>query len=302
MNDTAARVEVIIPTYNQADFLREALQSVLDQDFTDWKITVVNNMSTDHTRDVVTEFADPRIRIVDFANHGVIAASRNRALLGSNAEYVAFLDSDDWWNPKKLSTCVSRLDEGADVVCHAEEWRSETSSRVVRYGPQHRTTYREMLLGGNCLSTSAVVGRTRVFQQVDGFSERPDFITAEDYDLWLRLSNSGCKISLIDEVLGTFRIHAASASSSIARNSAAEMAVVASHLANGDFTPSTKRRRFGKSHYSAARAYHKAGDYKNARGEFARALRLAPLFPRTYAGLAVLFLDLLRRRATLRQT
>ena len=132
MSDTAARVEVIIPTYNQADFLREALQSVLDQDFTDWKITVVNNMSTDHTRDVVTEFADPRIRIVDFANHGVIAASRNRALLGSNAEYVAFLDSDDWWNPKKLSTCVSRLDEGADVVCHAEEWRSETSSRVVR--------------------------------------------------------------------------------------------------------------------------------------------------------------------------
>jgi tetratricopeptide (TPR) repeat protein len=141
-----------------------------------------------------------------------------------------------------------------------------------------------------------------VFQELDGFSERPDFITAEDYDLWLRLSNSGYKISLIDEVLGMFRIHAASASSSIARNSAAEMAVVASHLANGDFSSSTKRRRFGKSHYGAARAYYKAGDYKSAGGEFAQALRLAPLSPRTYAGLAVLVLDLLRRRATSRQT
>ena len=295
MSAVSAKVEVVIPTYNQADFLREALQSVLAQDFTDWRATVVNNMSTDHTRAVVAEFADPRIRIIDFANHGIIAAARNRALRESNAEYVAFLDSDDWWHPHKLSKCVARLEQGADLVCHAEEWKSETSSRIVRYGPLHRTSYREMLLGGNCLSTSAIVGRTRMFQQVDGFSERPDFITAEDYDLWLRLSQSGYKISLIEEVLGTFRIHAASASSSIARNSAAEMAVVTSHLESGEFSSSVKRRRMGKSHYAAARSYFKAGDRQKARREFARALRLAPLFPRTYAGLVLLLLDAVRK-------
>lgn len=140
-----------------------------------------------------------------------------------------------------------------------------------------------------------------MFQQVDGFSERPDFITAEDYDLWLRLSQDGYKISLIDEVLGTFRIHAASASSSIARNSAAEMAVVASHLESGKFSSSTKRRRLGKSHYGAARAYQKAGDYKNARREFALAMRLAPLFPRSYAGFALLLLEALRKPSVSRQ-
>jgi glycosyltransferase involved in cell wall biosynthesis len=295
MSDLSARVEVIIPTYNQADFLREALQSVLAQDFTDWKATVVNNMSTDQTHAAVTEFANPRIRIVDFGNQGIIAASRNLALRDSTAEYVAFLDSDDWWHPQKLSKCVARLEQGADLVCHAEEWRSETSSRIVRYGPLRRTTYREMLLGGNCLSTSAIVGRTRMFQQVEGFSERPDFITAEDYDLWLRLSQSGYKIALIDDVLGTFRIHAASASSSIARNSAAEMAVVTAHLECGGFATSTKRRRMGKSHYGAARAYFKTGDHQNARREFASALRLAPFYPRTYAGLAVLLLRSLRK-------
>jgi len=277
------------------------LQSVLAQDFTDWKATVVNNMSTDHTHAVVAEFVNPRIRIVDFANQGVIAASRNLALRDSTAEYLAFLDSDDWWHPHKLSMCIARLEQGADLVCHAEEWRSETSSRIVRYGPLHRTTYREMLLSGNCLSTSAIVGRTRMFQQVDGFSERPDFITAEDYDLWLRLSQSGYKISLIDEVLGTFRIHAASASSSIARNSAAEMAVVSSHLERGGFARSMKRRRMGKSHYGAARGYFKVGDHQNARREFAQALRLAPLFPRIYAGLALLLLDALRRPKASRQ-
>ncbi|MGA1262000.1 MAG: glycosyltransferase family 2 protein, partial [Ilumatobacteraceae bacterium] len=224
--NTTARVEVIIPTYNQADFLREALRSVVVQTFREWQVTVVNNMSTDHTHAVVAEFHTHPIRIIDFANHGVIAAARNRALHEAATPYVAFLDSDDWWYPQKLARCVERLDQGADLVCHAEEWRTQDSSRTMRYGPQARMVYREMLLGGNCLSTSAIVGRTSVFQQVGGFAERADFITAEDYDLWLRLSQRGTRIELIDDVLGVFRIHAASASSAISRNRDAEMAVV----------------------------------------------------------------------------
>jgi GT2 family glycosyltransferase len=301
VSEVAARVEIIIPTFNQADFLRQALQSVVDQEFSDWKATVINNMSTDHTREVVVEFDSPRIRIVDFPNYGVIAASRNYALKTSSAEFIAFLDSDDWWYPQKLSECLARLDQGDDLVCHAEEWKSERSSRVVRYGPQRRTAYRRLLLGGNCLSTSAIVGRTHFFQQVGGFSERADFVTAEDYDLWLRLSRVGCKISLIDEVLGIFRIHSTSASSSVARNSAAEMAVVSSHLNDGQFSTFTKRRRKGLSHYGAARAYQRAGQSKSARREFARALRFDPFNARTYVGYGLTMLDRLNSDQDLRR-
>jgi glycosyltransferase involved in cell wall biosynthesis len=301
VSEVAARVEIIIPTFNQADFLRQALQSVVDQEFSDWKATVINNMSTDHTREVVVEFDSPRIRIVDFPNYGVIAASRNYALKTSSAEFIAFLDSDDWWYPQKLSECLARLDQGDDLVCHAEEWKSERSSRVVRYGPQRRTAYRRLLLGGNCLSTSAIVGRTHFFQQVGGFSERADFVTAEDYDLWLRLSRVGCKISLIDEVLGIFRIHSTSASSSVARNSAAEMAVVSSHLNDGQFSNFTKRRRKGLSHYGAARAYQRAGQSKSARREFARALRLDPFNARIYVGYGLTMLDRLNSDQDLRR-
>jgi glycosyltransferase involved in cell wall biosynthesis len=291
---SSALVEVVIPTYNQADFLRVALQSVIAQHHQNWVTTVVNNMSSDHTLNVVREFADSRVRIVNFANHGVIAASRNLAIRDSRADFIAFLDSDDWWQPKKLSACLSRLDNGADLVCHAEEWRSEHSSRVVRYGPQHRMEYEAMLLGGNCLSTSAIVGRARVFQQLGGFSERPDFVTAEDYDLWLRVAKSGHRIALLDDVLGTFRIHSASASSAIARNSAAEMAVVREHLEASSLGVRARRNRLGLSHYSAARTYQKSGDRATARREFAQAWRLAPLFPRTYAGFLTLALDSLR--------
>jgi glycosyltransferase involved in cell wall biosynthesis len=293
--NSSALVEIVIPTYNQADFLRVALRSVIAQDHQNWVATVVNNLSSDHTHNVVRDLADSRIRIVDFANHGVIAASRNLAIQDSRADFIAFLDSDDWWQPTKLSACLSRLDDGTDLVCHAEEWCNDYSSRVVRYGPQHRMEYEAMLLGGNCLSTSAIVGRTRVFQQLGGFSERPDFVTAEDYDLWLRVAKSGHRIALIDDVLGTFRIHSASASSSIARNSAAEMTVVHEHLKTSSLGARARRRRLGLSHYSAARAYQKSGDRASARRELARAWRNAPLIPRIYAGILTLTLDSLRR-------
>jgi len=293
-----ANVGIVIPTYNQADFLREALGSVIAQDYPNWHAIIVNNLSTDHTHDVVREFADSRIEIVDFANQGVIAVSRNLAIRNLTATYLAFLDSDDWWQPQKLSRCVERLERGADLVCHAEEWKAPKFSRVVTYGPQARTEYRQLLLGGNCLSTSAIVGRTEMFKAVDCFSERHDFITAEDYDLWLRLAQRGYRIALIDDVLGTFRIHSTSASSSIARNSAAEMAVVNSHLATANFSRGVVRRRLGRSHYAAARAFYRAADYASARRHFLTALRLAPFFPRTYVGLTLSMLGPLRRGAT----
>jgi len=292
----SSQVEVVIPTYNQADFLREALRSVIAQDYGSWHVTVVNNFSTDHTRDVVREFADQRIEIVDFVNKGVIAASRNLALRKATSKYVAFLDSDDWWHPQKLRRCVERLEQGADLVCHAEEWKAPDFSRVVRYGPQRRLQYQSLLLGGNCLSTSAIVGRTDMFKAVNGFSERPDFITAEDYDLWLRLARQDYRFDLIDDVLGTFRIHSASASSSIARNSAAEMAVAQAHLEVGQFSRRTIRRRIGRSHYGAARAFHSAGDYSSARKLFVSSIRLAPVFPRTYVGLAITMLHSFRKQ------
>jgi len=199
--NSSALVEVVIPTYNQADFLRVALQSVIAQDHQNWVATVVNNLSSDHTHNVVHELADSRIRIVDFANHGVIAASRNLAIRDSRADFIAFLDSDDWWQPTKLSTCLGRLNDGVDLVCHAEEWRSDHSSRIVRYGPQHRMEYEAMLRGGNCLSTSAIVGRTRVFQQLGGFSFSDSVWSRQ------RITTCGCEFSPASARLFAWRHH-----------------------------------------------------------------------------------------------
>jgi glycosyltransferase involved in cell wall biosynthesis len=285
-----ADVTVIIPTFNQAGFLGDALSSIIAQDHPRWRAIVVNNHSTDDTHLVVERFNDPRIEIIDFANHGVIAASRNLGIQRTDTEFLAFLDSDDWWMPSKLSRCLERLSSGVDIVCHAEEWRSESHRRVVRYGPERRVNYRTLLMRGNCLSTSAIIGRTHRFKDVGGFSTNPLFNTAEDYDLWLRLAKVEVRFSFIDDVLGVFRIHSASASSAIDRNAAAEMAVTDHHLSTASFSrPRLRRRRMARSHYSAGRAHHAAGNYKLALRELTHSLWLNPLFPRTFPALFLTF-------------
>jgi glycosyltransferase involved in cell wall biosynthesis len=292
-------VDVIIPTYNQAAFLHDALQSVAAQDFSNWNALVINNMSTDDTQTVVDSFKEPRISMLDFSNDGIIAASRNLGIFRSSAKYIAFLDSDDWWFPHKLRRCVEQLETGFDLVCHAEEWKRGASSRHVSYGPECRAEYRTLLLRGNCLSTSAVMGRTSMFQQVGGFSTNPEFTTAEDYDLWLRLAERRYNFTFLDETLGVFRVHSMSASSSVDRNFRAEMSVVQDHLSQLENASSLMiRKRKARSHYGAARAHHRNGNLKSARIHYGKAFGLWPVSLRILAGTFLLLCSVARQKGS----
>lgn len=297
--DGTPTVDVIIPTYNQAEFLHDALQSVVTQDVSNWNALVINNMSTDHTKAVVDNFKDPRISMLDFSNRGIIAASRNLGIFRSGATYIAFLDSDDWWYPHKLRRCIEQLEAGFDLVCHAEEWKRGASSRHVSYGPSSRAGYRALLLGGNCLSTSAVMGRTSMFQQVGGFSTNPEFATAEDYDLWLRLAERRYNFTFLDETLGVFRVHSMSASSSVERNCRAEMSVVREHFSRLENASSLMiRKRKARSHYGAARAHHRSGNLKSAWLHYGKAFGLWPVSIRMLAGTFLLLCSVARQKGS----
>ena len=111
-------VSIVIPTYNQSEFLRQAIDCIINQTYGSWEAIVVNNFSTDETISVVEGFNDPRVSLINFSNDGVIARSRNLAISRARGEFVAFLDSDDLWEPTKLERSVERLKSGADLVCH----------------------------------------------------------------------------------------------------------------------------------------------------------------------------------------
>lgn len=283
-------VSVVIPTYNHAHFLRDSLGSVVNQTFTSWEAIVVNNFSTDSTEDVVRSFNDERIRITNFANHGVIAAGRNEGIRSSSADFIAFLDSDDAWHPTKLEKCVATLQHGADLVCHAERWVGVGRPvRVVQYGPVEKSTWRGLLLDQNRVSTSATVVRRSCLEQVGLFDETPDFVTAEDYELWMKLAHIGCRFDFLPDVLGEYRRHEGNASGSIRRHLAAERAVVEKHLAlDSTISARQRRARRAKCFYTAGRGFQANGERMHAARMLSRAFLGNPTHLRTLAALGLL--------------
>ncbi|MBI5141408.1 MAG: glycosyltransferase [Nitrospirae bacterium] len=185
-------ISIVIPTYNRALLLRRALQSVLEQTIVEWEVLVVDNHSNDDTDDVVMGFNDPRIRLLKIHNNGIIAASRNLGINEACGKWVAFLDSDDWWTPVKLEVSLNALSEGNDIVYHdlaliTNGWMDYLRRRVQTW--QVRSpAYRDLKMRGNAIATSSVVVNRALIIELGGLSERPDLVTCEDFECWLRLA------------------------------------------------------------------------------------------------------------------
>lgn len=296
MNPSAPTVSIVIPTYNHARFLTSALQSVIEQTYSQWEALVINNFSEDNTEEVVRSFNDPRISLINFSNNGIIAAGRNEGIKRATGTFVAFLDSDDIWMPRKLELSLRALEAGADLVCHAENWvGGGLAPRTMQYGPAEMATWHNLLLRQNCISTSATTVRRSTLLAVGMFDEDPSFVTAEDYELWMKIARAGHHIVFIPEVLGEYRRHDSNASGSVLRHLAAEQAVVAKHLALDDSIGRWRRRkRMARCTYTAGRGFAATHRRGMALGQYLRSLITFPLAARTYAAIVLLVLP--RRR------
>jgi glycosyltransferase involved in cell wall biosynthesis len=181
------RVSVIIPTFNRAWCLREAIDSVLAQDFTDFELIVVDDGSTDGTGALLSGFSG-RLTVLSQPNRGVSAA-RNAGIAAARAGLIAFLDSDDLWLPRKLTTQVGWFRQRPRaLICQTEElWLR--NGRRVNPGRRHRKRggmIFEPSLELCLVSPSAVMVRRALFDRVGLFDEA--LPACEDYDLWLRVS------------------------------------------------------------------------------------------------------------------
>lgn len=305
LNDNTPLVSIVVPTFNHASFLNDAINSIREQTYTHWQAIIVNNFSTDDTIDIVAAFNDDRIQLINFRNNGIIAASRNYGIRNSVGEFVAFLDSDDVWYPGKLAACVSALQDHNDLVCHGELWVGQAMRpREVLYGPRSRATYSKLLYRGNCISTSATVVRRSILVALNGFSERSDFVTAEDYDLWLRIAKLSQRIHFIPQLLGEFRRHGSNASNAVLRNMSAELSVISDHFSRQ--SPSMlnrlkQRRRRGRALYGAGRGLDASGNNIQSLRLYTRSLASSPLnlrlYPATLLALSHLIAQRISRRS-----
>ncbi len=179
-------VTVIIPSYNRTQFLKEAIGSVLAQDFRDFELIVVDDGSTDDTLQLLDSY--PEIRVVR-QNHRGVSTARNAGVARASGRFVAFLDSDDLWLPGKLSAQIAFFKtHPTALICQTEEVWIRNGIRVNR---KKRHKKRSGMIFEHCLelccvSPSAVMMQRRLLEEVGGFDEA--LPACEDYDLWLRIA------------------------------------------------------------------------------------------------------------------
>lgn len=189
------KISVIIPTYNRAFFLKEAIQSVLDQDHfcrehapDGYELLVIDDGSTDQTQAVVDSFPVPIL--YHYQAHKGVSAARNLGLALSKGDFVAFLDSDDLWKSDKIRLQMSLMSAFPQtMVCYTEEVWIRNGVRVnpKKKHRKHSGWIFDKVLPLCLLSLSSVLFRKTVFDEVGGFDE--ELPACEDYDLGLRVAH-----------------------------------------------------------------------------------------------------------------
>lgn len=202
------KVSVVIATYNRAHFIKDAVNSILAQTFSDYEIVIVDDGSKDNTKEIVQGYGE-KVRYFYQANQGKSAA-QNYAVSQSRGEYIALLDDDDIWLPNKLEIQMKGLEENPELgfVCSESDLIDEKGEFIRRWKrkPSNQETFAS-LYEENFIQHSSVVVRKELLNVVGGLDVA--LKTTEDYDLWLRLAKV-CRFRYIDKSLVIYRQHAAS--------------------------------------------------------------------------------------------
>jgi glycosyltransferase involved in cell wall biosynthesis len=201
-------ISVIIPTYNRGEYICETIESVFEQTYKDFEIIIVDDGSTDDTRQLIEPYLS-RIKYIYQENAGVSAA-RNTGIIASESEYVAFLDSDDLWLTNKLKLQMEFLDSNpqlgmvyADACMFSNDQIIYSSFLKLKKFTSYGYIFGN-LIKEDFIITSTVLVRREVFKDVGTFDE--SLSVAEDYDMWLRIARK-YQIGLINECLVKYRKH-----------------------------------------------------------------------------------------------
>jgi glycosyltransferase involved in cell wall biosynthesis len=199
-------VSVIIPTYNRAFIVKQSVDSVLQQTFGDYEIIVVDDGSTDNTGDVLKPYGD-KIHY-DYKKNGGISSARNRGLEIAAGDYIAFLDSDDFWKPEKLEKQMAFFREHPEYGMVATRCLTNTVDRNFttvsinkrrRYG-KSGWVYKNLFYR-NFIRTSSVVVKKECFEQLGVFDE--SLPRCEEIDMWLRIAKK-YQIGFINDILTVY--------------------------------------------------------------------------------------------------
>lgn len=183
-------VSVVIPAYNSARFVSEAIDSALSQSFKPLEVIVVDDGSRDGTRSVIERYGD-KVRYIYQSNAGP-AAARNKGVREAKSEWIAFLDSDDYWDIRHLEMLLkhARDHPDASLIYCGKKWVDKDGKLIQNSFEQTQFPsgwiFKDLFTANYISSTSVVLVKRAIFIKLGGFDEQ--LRIAEDYDLWLRIS------------------------------------------------------------------------------------------------------------------
>ena len=281
-------VSVVIPTYNRAPFLAEAIESVLGQSFTEYEILVADDGSTDDTADRLARYG-ARTRHIRLDHSGRPSVARNRALAVARGELIAFLDDDDVWQPEKLERQVHLLVAQPDLGMVYTDLRflredGTRSAPILQPHQKRRGNLFDDLLADCFIHPSTTMVRKCMGDEVGWFDE--DLECIEDFDLWLRLTYRS-RVGFLNAPLVLVRRHDAGISTTRNVEVWHSMAVVLDKVSTDCKLSARQRLRVRQSR---ARAHTRlatlvADGRRVDRRELIRALRFNPLLPSAWRAL-----------------
>ncbi len=201
------KFSIIIPAYNRGHCLKRCLDSVVSQTYKNFEVIIVDDGSVDNTHEVLNLFQSllPMKILRNEKPSGGAWLPRKQGIEISSGEYLAFLDSDDWWYPNKLKAVNEKLNEDSyDVIYHNmhayDDEKNLKVKRTMRSRKLHSPVFIDLMTNHNTLITSSVVISKASYFKTEGFREGP----LEDWDLWLRLAEVTDKFYFLSKVLGAY--------------------------------------------------------------------------------------------------
>lgn len=209
---TTPQISVILPAYDVEKYLGKAVQSILDQTFTDFELIIINDGSVDGTLSVAKSFTDPRIRVIDNGKNVGVSAARNVGIENSNGEFIAVQDGDDYSHPTRLQMQIDFMQANLNIalVGSGGDFINSDGDLIRQVQMPISPTY-ESLKNRNEIISASVMIRKSILDDVGFYN--PHFKAAEDYELWLRISKK-YPIANLPDIHYQILVHSQSATGS----------------------------------------------------------------------------------------
>ncbi len=216
MNSNMPKISVIIPTYNRADIVKKAIKSVLEQNFSDLELIVIDDHSEDNTEEVVMSFRDSRLKQIRQKKRQGAPAARNAGIKIARGEFIGLLDDDDKWLPNKLKYQIEKFKIVSNkiglIYCAAQTVNSKTNKIISSTLPDLKGNILKDLLRSNAISSATPLIRKKCFDAVGLYDET--LTGCQDWDMWVRIAEK-FEIDFIEEILAQYFIHGEQMSANI---------------------------------------------------------------------------------------